>query len=50
MPDGKVKVGAAAHEPLTKPDELPLRDEKPAAKEKKTELASVEPPGGQHEK
>ena len=52
MPDGKVKVGAAAHEPLSKPDELPLRDEKPAEKEKekKTELASVEPPAGQHEK
>lgn len=50
MPDGKVKVGAAAHEPLTKPDELPLGEEKPAAKEKKTELASVEPPGSQHEK
>ena len=52
MPDGKVKVGAAAHEPLAKPDELPLRDEELAGKEKekKTELASVEPPGGQHEK
>jgi rare lipoprotein A len=50
MPDGKVKMGAAAHEPLSKPDELPLRDEQPPGKEKKTELASVEPPGGRHEK
>ena len=44
MPDGKVKVGAAAHEPVEKPDELPLKDEKPAGKVKKTELASAEAP------
>lgn len=41
LPDGNVKVGAAAHEPLEKPDELPLKDQKPL-KEKRTELASAE--------
>lgn len=41
LPDGKVKVGAAAHEPLDKPDKLPLKDDKPV-KQKQTELASVE--------
>jgi rare lipoprotein A len=50
MPDGKVKVGAAAHEPVEKPDELPLQDEKPVRAEKKTELASAESPVGRHEK
>lgn len=28
LPGGKVKVGAAAHEPQSKPDTLPLHDEK----------------------
>ena len=37
LPDGKVKVGAAAHEPVDKPDELPLKDEKPV-KRKVSEL------------
>jgi rare lipoprotein A len=41
LPDGKVKVGAAAHEPVDKPDQLPLKDEKPV-KQKPTELASAE--------
>jgi rare lipoprotein A len=41
LPDGKVKVGAAAHEPVDKPDQLPLKDEKPV-KQKATELASAE--------
>ncbi len=41
LPDGKVKVGAAAHEPLDKPDKLPLKDDKPV-KQKQTELASAE--------
>lgn len=45
LPDGKVKVGAAAHEPLDKPDELPLKDGKPA-KQRPTELASVERSNG----
>ncbi len=42
LPDGRVKVGAAAHEPIDKPDKLPVKDEKPV-NEKPTELASVEP-------
>ena len=29
LPNGKVKVGAAAHEPVEKPDSVPPRDEKP---------------------
>lgn len=36
LPGGKVKVGAAAHEPVEKPDSVPLRDEKP------TRLAGAE--------
>jgi rare lipoprotein A len=40
MPDGKVKMGAAAHEPLDKPDGLPLKDDKPARKEKLASVAS----------
>ena len=40
LPDGKVKVGAAAHEPVSKPDKLPLKDEKPV-KQNPTELADV---------
>ena len=47
LPDGKVKVGAAAHEPVDKPDELPPKDEKPV-KQKPTELASVERPRGEN--
>lgn len=50
LPDGKIKVGAAAREPLEKPDELPLKDEIPNRKAKPTELASVESPGGRQEK
>lgn len=42
MPGGKVKVGAAAHEPVSKPDELPLKDEKPLKIHKATELAATE--------
>lgn len=45
LPDGKVKVGAAAHEPIEKPDELPLKDAKPVI-QKPTELASAESSGG----
>lgn len=47
LPDGKVKVGAAAHEPLDKPDELPVKDDKPV-KQKPTELASAERPDRGH--
>lgn len=47
LPDGKVKVGAAAHEPVDKPDQLPLKDERPS---KPTELASVESSVGSREK
>jgi rare lipoprotein A len=50
LPDGKVKVGAAAHEPVDKPDELPVKDAKPNGKRKATELASVESSVGKHEK
>ena len=49
LPDGKVKVGAAAHEPVSKPDQLPLKDEKPTTKKRQTELASVDSPVGQHD-
>jgi rare lipoprotein A len=48
LPDGNVKVGAAAHEPTEKPDELPLHDEKPRI-QKSTELASLEIPSA-HQK
>ena len=41
LPDGKVRVGAAAHEPVDKPDELPLKDEKPV-KRKVSELDAGE--------
>jgi rare lipoprotein A len=47
LPDGKVKVGAAAHEPLDKPDKLPLKDDRPV-KQRPTELASAERPGNEH--
>jgi rare lipoprotein A len=50
MPDGKVKVGTAAHEPVSKPDELPLKNEKPARIQKTAELAAVESAAGPHEK
>lgn len=49
LPDGKVKVGAAAHEPLDKPDELPVKDEQPT-KQKPTELASVVRSGGERDR
>lgn len=47
LPDGKVKVGAAAHEPTDKPDKAPVKDDKPL-KQKPTELASAERPGHEH--
>lgn len=48
LPDGKVKVGAAAHEPVDKPDKLPLKDEKPV-KQGPTELASAARTGRERE-
>jgi len=56
LPNGKVKEGAAAHEPADKPDTVPLHEEKlagekPARKDKDTELASAASGGAtQHEK
>lgn len=49
LPDGNVKVGAAAHEPTDKPDELPLQDAKPQIR-KPTELASLDTPADRHQK
>jgi rare lipoprotein A len=34
LPDGKVKTGAAAHEPEDKPDQIPVHDDKPAQEQK----------------
>jgi rare lipoprotein A len=42
LPDGAKKVGAAAHEPVAKPDSVPPQDEKP------TQLARAE--SDQHDK
>jgi peptidoglycan lytic transglycosylase len=43
LPDGSVKTGAAAHEPLDKPDEIPVRDDKaPRKKDKDTHLAEAD--------
>ena len=50
LPDGKIKVGAAAHEPVDKPDRLPVKDEKPITTQKPTELASVESAAGAQDK
>jgi len=50
LPDGKVKVGAAAREPLEKPDELPLKDDKPTGKERPAELALAETTSGRQDK
>ena len=62
QPDGKVKEGAAAHEPADKPDNVPAHDQKVAAadtaapghvksthkdrEEKDTKLASTAASGG----
>lgn len=32
LPNGKVKTGAAAHEPLSKPDQIPVHDDKAPVK------------------
>jgi rare lipoprotein A len=43
LPDGSVKTGAAAHEPLDKPDEIPVHDDKaPRKKDKDTQLAAAD--------
>jgi rare lipoprotein A len=43
LPDGKVKTGAAAHEPLSQPDHIPVRDDK-APKTEETRLAAAGSP------
>jgi rare lipoprotein A len=50
LPDGKLKVGAAAHEPANKPDTVPPHQETVAGKDKDTHLASAASGGVQHEK
>lgn len=39
LPNGKVKTGAAAHEPVSQPDKIPVHDDK-----KDTRLAEASPP------
>jgi len=41
LPNGKVKTGAAAHEPLAQPDQIPVHDDK-APRKKDTQLAAVD--------
>ena len=41
LPNGKVKTGAAAHEPLAQPDQIPVHDDKAPTK-KDTQLAAVD--------
>jgi rare lipoprotein A len=46
LPDGKVKIGAAASEPEDKPDHIPVQEDKPArgdkaATDKATKLAAA---------
>jgi rare lipoprotein A len=41
LPNGKVKTGAAAHESLSQPDQIPVHDDK-APKNKETRLADVD--------
>jgi rare lipoprotein A len=41
LPNGKVKTGAAANEPLAQPDHIPVHDDKAATK-KDTQLAAVD--------
>ena len=53
LPNGKVKEGAAAHEPAEKPDTVPPHEEKVAKatrKDDSTQLASAGSGGIQHEK
>jgi rare lipoprotein A len=47
LPNGKLKVGAAAHEPADKPDTVPVHEEK---KDKGTQLASAGGGGVRHDK
>jgi rare lipoprotein A len=42
LPGGKVKAGAAAHEPDDKPDTIPVHDDKAAATSKPTKLADAD--------
>jgi rare lipoprotein A len=41
LPNGKVKTGAAAHEPLTQPDRIPVHDDK-APHNKETRFADAD--------
>ena len=41
LPNGKVKTGTAAHEPLSQPDQIPVHDAQ-ASKNKETRLANVD--------
>jgi len=41
LPDGKVKTGAAAHEPLSQPDHVPVHDDRAPGKQD-TRLAAVD--------
>jgi rare lipoprotein A len=55
LPNGKLKVGAAAHEPADEPDTVPPREEKvaqskPAHEGKDTHLASAAGGASQHDK
>jgi rare lipoprotein A len=43
LPNGKVKTGAAAHEPLIQPDQIPVHDDK-APKNEETRLAQASAP------
>jgi rare lipoprotein A len=42
LPGGKVKAGAAAHEPDDKPDTIPVHDDKAAGASKSTKLADAD--------
>ena len=42
LPNGKVKTGAAAHEPLGKPDPIPVHDDKAPRKKDTQQLADVD--------
>jgi rare lipoprotein A len=41
LPDGKVKAGAAAHEPDDKPDRIPVHDDKVVHDEEATKLKAT---------
>ena len=47
LPDGKVKEGAAAHEPAEKPDGVPPHDEKVTQDQKSAKIAIDQPASSQ---